>query len=550
MTASMESHCLSFREIPHTSKLFSSFLDDFGAVSRFYAHPPNAAGIDASAREVKLDPGVRRLVADILRDQNRAFGAKGEIDVTTSRNLDRLAAGAVAIVTGQQVGLFSGPAYTFYKAFSAIRCAEDAARRGIEAVPVFWLASEDHDFAEINHSDWCTRHGLARYETPADNSGKRVGELALGDSIQSLVGTAANTLEGSFVAELTRALQESYTGRDTYASAFGKFMARLFAGRGMIFVDQLDPRLHQISAAVIAQAIERSVGVRDALLSRSHELESSGLHAQVKVAAETTLVFSSLAGPREAIRIKNGDFLAGDRKSSKAELLREIKTHPEKFSPSALLRPVIQDSLLPTAAYIGGPAEIAYFAQSQVVYQTLGVRMPTILPRASFTIVEPPIARFLAQYDLDLRDLLAGRQHLRAKMEQKSITGSLATKFEAGEEELRRLINGFEEPLSKLDPTLVESLRGAEAKMLHQFTQLKAKVARAENFRSGVLDRHERILTDALVPHGELQERSASLLPYLASYGPSFLDQLTALSSVATSGEGHSCATQHQILTV
>jgi bacillithiol synthase len=548
MISSMESHCLSFREIPHTSKLLSSFLDDFRAVSRYYAHPPTAAGVDASAREVKLDSGARRAVVDILREQNRTFGPNREIDSATSRNLDRLAAGAVAIVTGQQVGLFSGPAYTFYKALSAIRCADDATRRGIEAVPVFWLASEDHDFAEINHSDWCTRNGLARHETPADNSGRRVGELALGDSIQSIVGTAANTLEGSFAGEVSRALQESYTSRETYASAFGKLMARLFAGRGMIFIEQLDPRLHKIFAPLIAQAIERSGEIRDTLLARSHELESSGLHAQVKVAAETTLVFSSLAGPREPIRIKNGDFLAGDRKISKAELLREIESHPESFSPSALLRPVIQDSFLPTAAYIGGPAEIAYFAQSQVVYQTLGVRMPTILPRASFTIVEPPIARFLAQYDLDLRDLLAGRQHLRAKMEQKSITGSLATKFEAGEEELRRLINGFEEPLSKLDATLVESLRGAEAKMLHQFTQLKAKVARAENFRSGVLDRHERILSDALVPHGELQERSASLLPYLATYGLSFLDELTSLSSVAASGQGHSCATQHQIL--
>ena len=208
----MESHCISFREIPHTSKLFSSFLEDFGRVSSYYSHPPTAAGIDASAREVKLDPGVRRNVVEILREQNRQFGPGGDIDPATARNLDRLAAGAVAIVTGQQVGLFSGPAYTFYKALSAVRCAEETTKRGIDAVPIFWLATGDHDLAEVNHSDWNTRNGLARYELPAreEDSGRHVGTIRLGDAIESLVSDAAKTLEGSFADDVARALRESY----------------------------------------------------------------------------------------------------------------------------------------------------------------------------------------------------------------------------------------------------------------------------------------------------------------------------------------------------
>ena len=174
--------------------------------------------------------------------------------------------------------------------------------------------------------------------------------------------------------------------------------------------------------------------------------------------------------------------------------------------------------------------------------------MPAILPRASFTIIDPAIARFLAQYGLHLRDLLAGRQQLRSKMEQQSLPGALSSRFDASEEEVRRLMKSFEEPLAKLDPTLMESLHTAEAKVLHQITQLKGKVARAENFRSGVLDRHEKILTDSLTPNGELQERTLCLLPQLAAHGPDLLDKLTSMSSVAGSGEGHSCAAQHQIL--
>jgi bacillithiol synthase len=546
----MVSHCLAFNEIPRTSKLFSAFLDDFGRVSHYYAHSPTASGVEAAAREVRLDPGVRRLVVDVLREQNRPFGSNGELNSATSANLDRLAAGAVAIITGQQVGLFTGPAYTFYKALSAIRCAEDATRRGIDAVPIFWLASEDHDLAEVNHSSWSTRSGFARYEVPAplENAGRRVGEIKLGDSIHPIVGSAAATLEGPFAADVVRTLHESCTPQDTYASAFGKLMARLLAGRGIIFLDQLDPRFHSLFVPTLREAVHHADRIRESLLARSQELDSAGFHSQVKVTSETTLLFSSVSGPREPIRFKNGDFARGDTQASPRQLLDAIERQPENFSPNALLRPVIQDTILPTAAYVAGPAEIAYMAQAQVVYQILRVRMPAILSRSSFTIIEPPIGRFLAQYEADLRDVLAGRQHLRAKMEQKSLPGALASRFDRGEEELRHLIKTFEEPLATLDATLVESLHGAEAKMLHQFMQLKAKVARAENFRSGVLDRHERILIDSLAPHGELQERTLCFLPFLAAYGPSLLDELIARSSVAASGGGKSCATQHQIL--
>ncbi len=179
MISSMESHCLPFREIPHTTKLFSTFLEDFSRVSRYYAHPPTDQGILAAASEVKFDPETRQEVVAVLREQNRLLGA--------GRNLDRLAAGAVAIVTGQQVGLFSGPIYSFFKALCAVRFAEEITSRGIDAVPVFWLATEDHDLAEVNHTFWNTRAGLARYELPPreETLNRRVGEIAFGEAIES-----------------------------------------------------------------------------------------------------------------------------------------------------------------------------------------------------------------------------------------------------------------------------------------------------------------------------------------------------------------------------
>lgn len=549
MISLMESHCLSFREIPHTAKLFSSFLEDFSRVAAYYAHAPTPAGILAAAREVRLDPAVRSAVVAILREQNLRF-AEGEIDPATRRNLDRLAAGAVAIVTGQQVGLFSGPAYTFYKAISAIRCAEEITARGTDAVPIFWLATEDHDLAEVNQSSWVTRNGLARYDLPAHHAdaGRRVGEVVLGSAIDQIVDTAAQTLEGPGAENVARALRESYRSGETYGSAFGKLMARLLAGRGIIFLDPLNPRFHRLAVHVFSQAAREANLLGAALVARSGELDQAGFHAQVKVTNETTLLFRSIAGRREPVRRRNGGFAVDDAELTGQQLADAIERTPEEFSPSALLRPVVQDTLLPTAAYIGGPAEVAYMAQAQVVYHRLLGHMPAILPRASFTIVEPPIARFLAQYGLEVQDLFAGPQHVRAAMEQKALSGALAARFDTAEQDVRKLMDVFEEPLAKLDATLVDALRSTQSKMLHQFSHLKGKVARAESFRSGVLERHQRILLDSLYPGGALQERTLCALPLLASCGPGLLDDLAALASLESPAGGRSCAQSHQIL--
>src|SRR5271163_5228898 len=314
MSTSMESYCLPFREIPHTTKLFATFADDFKRVERYFAHPPTEAGIIAAAREVRLDPEVRRTVVEVLREQNARFAPDSKLPAAAAKNLDRLAAGAAAIVTGQQVGLFSGPAYSIYKAVSALLWAQKITDRGIDAVPIFWLATEDHDLAEVNHSDWNTRDGLTRFELPErdEDAGRRVGEVLLGDSVKPLVTKAAAALEGSFSEDFTAPLRESYSPGDTFGSAFGKLMARVLAGRGIIFIDPLDARLHRLSAGVYRRALDEADSLRDALEARSKELERSGFHAQVKVAPSSTLLFYNVNGQRQPLRSRNGKFFAGD----------------------------------------------------------------------------------------------------------------------------------------------------------------------------------------------------------------------------------------------
>jgi bacillithiol synthase len=559
MTASMETHCISFREIPQTTRLFATFLEDFGRVARYFGHAPSVAGAISASKEVQLDPVVRQGVVEVLREQNQRFGGTATLDQEIARNLDRLANGAVAIVTGQQVGLFTGPAYSFYKAVTAAAYAEELTHQGIEAVPVFWLATEDHDLAEINHAAWTTRTGLAEFALPVGEGeeGRRVGEIPLGAAITAPIVTAVDTLEGPHAADVARALRESYAPDETYGSAYGKLIARLVAGRGIIFLDPLDSRLHHFAAGVYRRVLDDADSLRDTLLARSKELERGGFHAQVKVARESTLLFYNVDGIRQPLRQRNGKFFAGDAIFSGEELRSAIANTPEAFTPNVLLRPVVQDTLLPTAAYIGGPAEIAYMAQAQVVYQHLLGRMPAILPRASFTIIEPPVARLLKKYGLDFRDVIRGRQHLRARMEMKSLPRALAGRFEKDEKSLRKLLAAYQKPLERLDGTLAGALGLAERKILHQFLKLKSKAGRAENFRTGVLDRHERMLLDALYPHRGLQERTLSALPWLAAYGPEFLDDLSELSAIGASGaapvdersaNATPCAHQHHVL--
>ncbi len=541
MATSMECHCIRLTELPHTTRLFATFLDDFSRVAEFYSHPPTMEGVVDAAEEVKGDPryepSARAAIVEMLREQNRSFGADG----STERNLERLAAGAVAIVTGQQVGLFTGPSYTIYKAASALRMAQQLTERGIDAVPIFWLATEDHDLAEINHCWLPGRDGPQRIEVAAAGAtGQSVGRVPLGEAVREAVRTASALLDGPAAEEINRALEESYRPEETFGSAFGRLMARLFAGQGVILIDPLDARLHRLAVPLYRRAAEESESLMRELLARSKALDRNGYHAQVKVAERSTLLFWNNDGQRLPLRRRGEKFVAGGAEFSLAELLRAVERTPEAFSANVLLRPVLQDALLPTAAYVAGPAEIAYFAQAEVVYRGLLGRMPAVLPRAGFTLVEPRIGRLLKRYGLELRDLLRGRQHLRAKMEREILSGALERQFVAGEKTIRRLLGGLRRPLGKLDRTLLGALETSQRKMLYHFDRLRGKAARAQNFRTGVLDAHERQLTGALYPHHGLQERTLCFLPLLARHGPNLLTELGKRASIGT--------TPHQVL--
>src|SRR2546427_2302603 len=519
----MDFRALSFRQVPHQPKLFLDYLDHFEKVKSFYVHPPAMTAVTRTARKLGYPDDRRAEVTSILRGQNIALGAGAE----TLSNLDRLEKGAVAIVSGQQVGLFSGPAYSIYKALTAVQIAEEMTRGGIPAVPVFWMATEDHDLDEVRHATWFDQGKLVRFELPAAaETGRPVGRIPLGAQIEPLVQEAAEMLANQGSDLLAQYLLESYQPQETYGSAFGKLFARLFAQHGLILMDPLDRGLHKVAAPLYQHALGERDALNEKLLQRGKDLDRAGFDAQVKVTSRSTLFFHLADGLRQVITANTEKFQAGEKSWARDELVHLTHMEPENFSPNAVFRPVVQDYLLPTAAYIAGPAEISYFAQSEVVYRHLLGRMPVLLPRAGFTLVDAKANKLLRRYGLTVEDVWSGSQGLRHKMEGRSVPGSLSKKFERNQKQIAKMLAQLGKQIEKLDPTLKGTVERARKRIEYHVDKLRRKAGRAQDQKTGLLSEHERYLESLLYPHKGPQERDLCLLPFLARWGAGGLSEL------------------------
>jgi bacillithiol synthase len=512
--------CIPFSSIPHTSKLFEDFLSNFPKTSTFYRRPLGADWLADEARQVRYDEARRRRVVDVLEAQNRNWGAgKPTLDL-----IERFRAGAVALVTGQQVGLFGGPLYSILKAVTVIRTARDLNAAGTPAVPIFWLATEDHDLAEVNHALLPSQNGELRTvgsEFRGTRANSPVGEVEFTNEITEVAKAAAELLGESEIADF---VLDSYKPGETFGSAFARLFSKIFADIGLILLDPLAPEYHRIAASVLVKAAEQAVEIDHALLERGKQLRDAGYHEQVKVTPESTLLFSIAGGERQVIHLANGGFMIGAEKIARDELLQRIGEHPEDFSPNVLLRPVVQDYLLPTVTYYGGPAELAYFAQAAVVYEKLASRVTPVQPRFSATLVDKRMQRLLERYKLDLSKLFHGVENLKECLAGKVLPAELHNNFEEAHSAVDGAMEAVKKSLQQLDPTLVDSAERATRKMKYQLTRLHGRAARAELRRNAQLTRDADMLLTHLFPAKELQEREIAGVYFLAREGRNLLD--------------------------
>lgn len=526
----MKAHCLPFSQIPHTTRLFTDFLNYTPQIQPFYPRSPYfREWLKEEASKISYDSSRREGVAAILERQNKSWDASAK----TLANLDRLRKGAAAVVTGQQVGLFGGPMFAVYKALTAVKLAEEATAAGVDAVPVFWLATYDHDLAEVNHVSIPGQDGtLQVLTTPShDVPGAPVSAVRLGGEILPLLDQAASLLGESEAAQF---LRESYRPTATLGTAFARLYSRIFAEWGVILLDASDGELDRVAEPIYRAAIERSGELDAALLTRGEALEKAGYHQQVKVTSSSVLLFTIQQGARTPIHRRgegaSAEFVIGSdaaaEKLSQAELLARISSNPELFSPNVLLRPIVEDYLLPTLAYTGGAAETAYFAQAGSVFEALLGRVTPVIPRFSATIVEAKVQRLIERHGITVPDVFCGPQPLRQQLAAASLPEDLQAALEEAGTSLDLKMSAVKEKLVKLDKTLVDAAETARSKMQYQLERLHTQVARAEAQKGELVTRHADTLSQALYPDKGLQERGVAGVYFLARYGRELLHQI------------------------
>jgi bacillithiol biosynthesis cysteine-adding enzyme BshC len=503
----MESACLRHTQIPHTSKLFLDFQYHFDRVAPFYASATNRIEYPFERRQA--------LIA-ALRATNGATEAE-------QSSLNLLAQeGTVAVVTGQQVGLFSGPAYTIYKALTAVRLAEKLTDEGTPAVPVFWVATEDHDFAEVNHAyvfDQAHRPVTLRVNG-AGESQQPVGSIPVNaPPIQDLRRALDGFPSGP---EVTAAVERAYQPGASFGAAFEQLLRSLLGKWGLLFVDPMDAAVRKIAVPLLHRAVDRAADLKQRLLERNKALEAAGYHAQVHMEPQTSLFFLLDGNRRTTLRREDGGYISKERRYS----VQELADRAEQLSPNALLRPVMQDYILPTMAYVGGPAELAYLAQSQVLYDELLGRMPMPHARNGFTLLDQRSAKAMRRYGLELPALFHGRETVRESIARRLIPARLSQEFEGLKQSTAQSLDRLGKDLTQFDPTLASALDKSRAKILYQLSKIERKTARETLRRDERADEDARSLSGLIYPEKHLQERFYSILPFLAKHGYGLLDTL------------------------
>ena len=466
----------------------------------------------------------RNRVADALLAMNQRWGAGQE----TLDNIKLLRdADCIAVVSGQQAGLFTGPLYTIYKALSAVKLAGCLRQRNTKAVPVFWIASEDHDFAEVALAEFIGRDcQLKRVDISTDlhREAQPVGLVVQDYSIKCVISQLFEALPASeFVSDMKALVEKAWQPGRGYAESFATMMTSLLGRYGLIFLDPLDTELKKLAAPLYATAAERAADLGAALEQRSRDLEAAGYHAQVLATANSFPLFlHDDTGKRHALtRDDNGKYRTkeNDTAYTAQELAAMARETPERFSPNVTLRAVVQDYLLPTIAYYGGAAEIAYFAQTAEVYRLLDRPAPPSLPRSSLTMIERHTGRVLERYGLTLADFFEGLEPVIKRVVEEHLGAGTAKRFAATEDKINQEHDRLRDELKSVDPTLASALDTGRKKINYQLEGLRTRFVRAHMTRDEAAHRQLQRAFDQLYPNKDLQERHINITSLLARHG-------------------------------
>jgi bacillithiol biosynthesis cysteine-adding enzyme BshC len=519
------------RRFPWIRRLAADYAYDFRAVASFFSGDPadRAAWADAIAR-TQVHERRRDEIAAVIASQQERRQAPAR-----AREAARLLADGrtVAVVTGQQAGLFGGPVFTLLKALTALKLAEQVARdHNVPAVAVFWIDAEDHDWEEVRSctvfDDALAPRTVSLPARPGVEPAP-VATVRLDNSVLDVLAETERILPPTeFRSSIMAALRRAYTPGVGMADAFGRWIEEVLGERGLIVYDSSDPASKPLVGQVFARELSMpGQTVKLAALAGS-DLTARGYHAQVHALDDSLALFhlNQEDGSRRAIRQQDGRFLVGDHQYPAAALVTQATERPAGFSPNVLLRPIVQDTLFPTICYVAGPNELAYLGQLRGVYAHFGVPMPLFYPRATATILDSAALRFLTKYKLPLEALQAQDEAALNELLKTQIPPVVDEAFVASAQAIDTQMTRLIQTLPSLDPTLEGAARSTLERMQRDLQTLHGKMIQAAKRRDETLRRqfiHARALA---FPGGHAQERTIGFVSFLNQYGPALVDRL------------------------
>ena len=516
------------RRFPWIRRLAADYAFDFRSVAPFFSGDPSDRGAwaDAIAR-TQAHERRRDAIAQVIAAQQER-----RVAPPAARDAGRLLADSrtVAIVTGQQAGLFGGPLFTMLKALTALKLAEQVSRdHGIPAVAIFWIDAEDHDWEEVRSCAVFDDELAPRTISLPARPGAEPSPVAT-VRLDTTIGDALAELEHvlpdhGFRATLLAGLRRAYVPGVGMADAFGRWLEDVLGARGLVVYDSSDAASKPLVSQVFARELSMPGQTARLAALAGSDLTARGYHAQVH-AQDDSLALFHLDGGRRAIRQQDGRFVVGDQQFAASALVEQATAQPGGFSPNVLLRPVVQDTIFPTICYVAGPNELAYLGQLRGVYEHFGVPMPLFYPRASATLLDSAAVRFLTKYKLPLEALQAQDEAALNELLKAQIPEVVEDSFGEAAQTIASQMDRLVQTIPALDPTLEGAARSTLERMQRDLQTLHAKIIQAAKRRDETLRRqfmHARALA---FPGGHAQERTIGFVSFLNQYGPALVDRL------------------------
>ena len=516
------------------SKLFSDYINNSERIREFY---PSHFRDELSWRKVMAEVSSRKRdyseLARILRRQNAAMGSGQEV----MENIDRLVRSpAFTVVTGQQVGILTGPLYTVYKAMTVIKLTQHLNEKyGAEFIPVFWMESNDHDIEEANNislldseSELVKLEYLPKHYVP----GCSMKDVPVDDGFRNLVlDLEARLPNTEFKWDTFEIIRGSYAPSQSLSYGFGRMMAQLLGKYGLVLLDPSDPDIKRLMAPIFERDIRSPLESMQIVDAAGEKLRSRGYESQIEKSWDSTGLFIEERGVRRKLFFREDHFRMDGSKTilDSEELLKTLRAEPWRFSPNVALRPVTQDYMMPTVAYVAGPGEISYFAQLGDLYAFLDVHMPMIYPRASLTLVESKVERIMEKNGLEVRDLSEQYNDLFSRLSKRMSAGKLEHLLESSRSEMNDLFERLASDLTEFDPGLKNIVESTRRKVDHQINILEEKTYQAQRSRDEILRSQIKRACMNIYPDGKPQERVFNIVQYLVSYGLRFVEDVLSV---------------------